>query len=209
MPASLHADVERATGGRVLERYGMSETQMLISNPLHGERRAGTVGLPLPGVEVRREASSGELLVRGRNVFSGYLNNDAATWKAMDNEGFFRTGDIGEIAPDGYVTLKSRASDLIISGGFNVYPAEVEDACRSFPGVADVAVTGTSDDELGQVVTAWFEMKADATTMPTVASVQTHVRESLARYKQPRIVNVIDKLPRNAMGKVVKTQLKN
>ncbi len=158
LSADLHAAATAAIGHPVLERYGMTETLMNTSNPYRGERRAGTVGFPLPGVEVSLD-SDGGVLVRGPNVFEGYFERDAANAEAFRHSGdgggpWFVTGDLGA-DEDGYLVLRGRSTELIISGGFNVYPTEVEDVLARCPGVAEIAVTGTPSDEWGEVVTAW------------------------------------------------------
>ncbi len=203
----LHGAVRSATGIVVLERYGMTETLMNVSNPYEGERRAGTVGFPLPGVEVRLAADD-EILVRGPNVFDEYWRRPEATAEAFvgtDDGGppWFRTGDLGEES-NGYLTIRGRSKELIISGGFNVYPAEVEDVLRTHPGVAEVAVTGTPSAEWGEVVTAWIVPDGPA---PSVEELAAFTADTLAPYKRPRAVHVIEALPRNALGKVVRGQL--
>jgi malonyl-CoA/methylmalonyl-CoA synthetase len=203
LAAELHQRIRQLTGHAVLERYGMTETVMLTSNPYDGERRAGTVGLPLPGVELRLDAADpagpGEVLVRGPNVFRGYWRRPDAGGFTPD--GWFRTGDIGERDDAGYLRLVGRAKELIISGGYNVYPREVEDALASHPGVAEVAVAGTPDPEWGEVVTAYV-VPAPGAPAPSVDDLRSHVAEELASYKQPRRVVTVAALPRNALGKV-------
>jgi malonyl-CoA/methylmalonyl-CoA synthetase len=203
----LHHQVSAAIGTSVLERYGMTETLMNVSNPYEGERRAGTVGFPLPGVEVRITADE-EILVRGPNVFDGYWQRPEANREMLipaDDGGsaWFRTGDLGEDC-DGYLVIRGRSKELIISGGFNVYPGEVEDVVASHPGVAEVAVTGTPSEEWGEIVTAWIV--ADATP-PSVEDLAEFTASMLAPYKRPRLVHVVDELPRNALGKVVRSAL--
>ena len=207
LPAELHAAASSAIGSVVLERYGMTETLMLTSNPYAGERRPGTVGFALPGVDVSLDPT-GEVLVRGPNVFDGYFEraaaNAAAFRDASDGGGpWFATGDLGA-DEDGYLVIRGRATELIISGGFNVYPTEVEDVLSGCPGIAEVAVTGTPSDEWGEVVTAW--VVADGTP-PTLDELRAHCADRLAPFKQPRLVRVVDTLPRNALGKVVRSQL--
>jgi malonyl-CoA/methylmalonyl-CoA synthetase len=206
LSARLHGEVTAASGIVVLERYGMTETLMNVSNPYRGERRAGTVGFPLPGVEVRL-AHDGEILVRGPNVFDGYWQRPEADAEAFlaDDGGsrWFRTGDLGE-DEDGYLAIRGRAKELIISGGFNVYPAEVEEVLAAHPGVAEVAVTGTDSAEWGEVVTAWIVPDGRP---PSVEELARFARTSLAPYKRPRLVHVVDALPRNALGKVVRSEL--
>ena len=203
MPAELHERLDAAIGSRVLERYGMTETVMNISNPYDGDRRAGSVGLPLPGVEVRL-ATSGEIELRGPNVFSGYWQDAEATSAAFTTDGWFRTGDIAEQDPDGYYRIVGRSKELIISGGYNVFPREVEDVLRAHPGVADCAVVGTPDAEWGEVVTA-FVVPADGGC--DVDALQEHAAGQLAGYKRPRRVHIVDDLPRNALGKVLRNEL--
>jgi malonyl-CoA/methylmalonyl-CoA synthetase len=200
LPADLHRRLEEASGQRVLERYGMTETVMLVSNPYEGERRPGTVGLPLPGVELRLSPDRGEVLVRGPNVFGGYRNRPESDREAFTDDGWFRTGDLGALDADGYLTLVGRAKELIISGGFNVYPREVEDALRRHTAVVDAAVVGTADPQWGEIVTAYVETCAAVTGEELTAFVGEH----LAAYKRPRHVWLVDALPRNALGKVQK-----
>jgi len=180
---------------------------MNTSNPWAGERRAGTVGFPLPGVEVVVE-DDGEVLLRGPNVFDGYFGRDAATAEAFrdrDDGGgpWFATGDLGEDV-DGYLVIRGRSKELIISGGFNVYPTEVEDVLARCPGVAEVAVTGTPSHEWGEEVTAW--VVADGTP-PSVGDLRAFCDGRLAPYKRPRRVRVVDALPRNTLGKVLRGEL--
>jgi len=208
LPADLHAAVSSVVGRAVLERYGMTETLMNASNPYGGERRAGTVGFPLPGVEIHLSPAE-EVLVRGPNVFDGYFERDAANAEAFRDLGdggvpWFVTGDLGA-DDDGYLVLRGRSTELIISGGFNVYPAEVEDVVARCPGVAEVAVTGTPSDEWGEVVTAWIVADGAA---PTLEALRAHCADGLASFKQPRLLRVVDALPRNALGKVVRGELR-
>ncbi len=203
----LHARASAAVGSSVLERYGMTETLMNVSNPYEGERRPGTVGFPLPGVEVRLDADD-EILVRGPNVFGGYWRRPAADADAFDpaTDGgprWFRTGDIGS-DDRGYLTIRGRSKELIISGGMNVYPAEVEDVLAGHPAVGEVAVTGTPSDEWGELVTAW--VVADGRP-PALSDLVEFSAPTLAPYKRPRLLHVVDQLPRNAMGKVIRNQL--
>ena len=205
--APLSADLHRLVGERcgqaVLERYGMTETVMLTSNPCDGERRPGTVGVPLPGVELRL-GHGDEIQVRGPNVFAGYLDRPAANAEAFVDDGWFRTGDVGALDADGYVSIVGRAKELIISGGYNVYPREVEDVLRTSPGVVDVAVVGTPSAEWGEIVTAYVEAVPGSDTGTLLAG----AAEALAPYKRPRLVHVVDALPRNRMGKVVRGRLR-
>lgn len=208
--APLSVDLHRAAaaelGAVVLERYGMTETLMTLSNPVDGPRRPGTVGFPLPGVEAQ-VSDEGELAVRGPNVFDGYWERPAANAEAFvsgaDGGGWFRTGDQAA-EEDGYVTIRGRRTEMIISGGFNVYPTEVEDVLLAHPGIAEVAVAGTPSDEWGEVVTAWIV--ADGTP-PTVEELAVFTGSALAPYKRPRLLHVVEELPRNALGKVVRSHL--
>jgi len=199
--ADLHRRIAQETGQVVLERYGMTETLLLTSNPLHGERRAGTVGFPLPGVDLRLDEESGEILVRGPSVFAGYRGLPEANATAFD-DGWFRTGDIGEV-DHGYLRIVGRAKELIITGGYNVYPREIEDVLRGYPGVRDAAVVGIASGEWGETVTAFVEA---AETLDTDALCE-YAGAQLAPYKRPRLVYRVDELPRNLLGKVVKERL--
>jgi malonyl-CoA/methylmalonyl-CoA synthetase len=211
LPPSVWERIHQASGVAVVERYGMTETVMLASNPLHGERRAGTVGLPLPGVEIR--LGDGDVVeVRGANVFGGYLARPEATEAAFTADGWFRTGDIGRFDAAGYLSLVGRASELIISGGYNVYPREVEDVLRRHPLIADVAVVGTPDEEWGEIVTAYAVLPPDVGSEEEISRswadvVAAFARDELAPYKVPRLWHRIEALPRNAMGKVVRQAL--
>ena len=187
-------------GHVILERYGMTETFMNTSNPYVGERRAGTVGFPLPGVSVRFE--DGELLVRGPNVFAGYWRRPDATAAAFTEDGFFRTGDMATISGDGYITLAGRKSDLIISGGFNIYPREIEELLLEQPGVREAAVVGVADDVRGEVPVAYLVGEADEEALADVC------REQLASFKVPRRFVKVESIPRTALGKVQKHLLK-
>jgi malonyl-CoA/methylmalonyl-CoA synthetase len=206
---STFAALEAGIGSPVIERYGMTETGMLVSNPYDGDRRAGSVGLALPGVEVRLEERegagepAGEILVRGPNVFAGYRGGVGADAFAAD--GWFHTGDLGRADPDGYLRIVGRAKELIITGGFNVYPRDVEEVLRDHPGVADVAVVGVPDPEWGErVVACVVASDAGATG---AAALLAWAAERLAPYKRPREIRFVDELPRNAMGKVVRAAL--
>jgi malonyl-CoA/methylmalonyl-CoA synthetase len=209
LPAPVFEAFRTKFGHAVLERYGMTETLMTTSNPYEGERRPGTVGRPLPGVEVRivgpegRErgvGETGELLVRGPAVFSGYWRRPDATAAAFA-DGWFRTGDLGERSADGYVTLRGRASELILSGGFNVYPREIEEVLLEQPGVREAAVVGAPDARRGERPVAFFAGDVDP------AVLEAACRRQLASFKVPRSFVRVDSLPRNAMGKVEKGQL--
>jgi malonyl-CoA/methylmalonyl-CoA synthetase len=200
LAAELHGRISRA-GTNVLERYGMTETLMTISNPYDGDRRPGTVGFPFPGVDLRLRGE--EMLVRGPTIFSGYWGRPAATAERLV-DGWFATEDLASV-DDGYVTIKGRASDLIVSGGYNVYPVEVEDVLLRHPAVAEAAVSGTPSDEWGEAVTAWIV--ADGRP-PSSDELTALAAEYLAPYKRPRLVHFVDELPRNAMGKVRRVDLR-
>jgi malonyl-CoA/methylmalonyl-CoA synthetase len=208
--------IERLTGQRVIERYGLTETLIVCAMPA-GDRRIG-VGPPVPGVEVRLVDDKGEIMpmfgenealgeveVRGPSVFSGYLHRPDATARAM-HDGWFRTGDTAiRDATGSYRIVGRTALDVIKTGGFKVGAGEVEDALRVHPHVADVAVTGEPDDDLGQRIVAWVVAHADCT--PDPADLEAHVARTLSSHKRPRLVVIVDALPRNAMGKVEKRKL--
>ncbi len=198
----LWTAVAERGGQRILERYGMTETLMNVSNPYDGERRPGTVGLPLPGVDVRLDEGTDEILLRGPNVMSGYWERPDATAEAFTADGWFRSGDVGRHDDDGYLRIVGRRKELILSGGFNVYPREVEDVLRSHPAVRDAAVVGRPDPEWGERVTAFVE--AEGVSEQVLLDLAAG---ALAPYKRPRQVVFVDALPRNALGKVVKAQL--
>jgi malonyl-CoA/methylmalonyl-CoA synthetase len=201
LAADLHRRILVDGGTDVLERYGMTETLMTISNPYDGERRPGTVGFPFPGVDVRLDGE--EILVRGPTIFDGYWERPAATAQRMVGD-WFRTGDLA-VVDDGYVSIRGRDSDLIVSGGFNVYPVEVEDVLLTHPSVAEAAVTGTPSDEWGEAVTAWIVADGHP---PSTEELTAHVGGLLAPYKRPRLFHFVDELPRNAMGKVRRVDLR-
>ena len=202
------------TGHTILERYGMTETGMNTSNPLNEERRAGTVGPPLPGVAVRVVDDAGEglaggetgnLQVKGPNVFSGYWRMPEKTAEDFTDDGFFNTGDKATIDPDGYVSIVGRAKDMIISGGLNVYPKEIELVIDDIGGIAESAVIGVADADFGEAVVAVIIAQGEP---PTVDQVISHCKKHLANFKVPKRVEVIGTLPRNAMGKVQKNLLR-
>lgn len=203
LPATLHERLERVAGQRVLERYGMTETLMLVSNPYDGERRAGSVGFPLPGVELRLRGEPAQIEVRGPNVFAGYWERPDANAEAFSDDGWFRTGDLGAIDDAGYVTIVGRAKELIISGGYNVYPREVEDVLRTHPAIEDVAVVGEASEEWGERVVAYVVTREAV----ELAALRETIGDRLAPYKHPRAAHRVDALPRNALGKVQKHRL--
>jgi malonyl-CoA/methylmalonyl-CoA synthetase len=198
----LHAALAKHAGQSVLERYGMTETLMNVSNPYDGERRPGSVGLPLPGVELRL-ADDGEILLRGPNVFRGYWERPEVTAESFTPDGWFHTGDLGVLDPEGYLRINGRAKELIITGGYNVYPREVEDVLLTHPQVVDVAVSGLRSEEWGETVAAWVVPGTDFDPDELVA----FARERLAGFKCPRVVRIVEELPRNALGKVLKHEL--
>ncbi len=209
------ARFEQVTGQRILERYGMSEAGMITSNPYEGERVPGTVGFALPDVQVRvadehgRERPRGEVGVlefTGPNVFAGYWKMPEKTAAEMRPDGWFITGDLAVMDGEGRVSIVGRARDLVISGGYNVYPREVEEAIDALPGVLESAVIGLPHDDLGEAVAAVVVARSGASVAPD--DVLAGLRGRLARYKQPRRVFMLDALPRNTMGKVQKNLLR-
>ncbi|MBI3470605.1 MAG: AMP-binding protein [Candidatus Solibacter usitatus] len=197
LPAQVLEEFRELYGHAILERYGMTETLMNIGNPYSGERRAGTVGLPFPGVSVK--IAGGELYVRGPNVFPGYWKREEAT-RAAFVDGYFRTGDLAERSTDGYYTLKGRKSDLIISGGFNIYPREIEEFLLEQPGVAEAAVVGLPDRVRGEVPVAYIVPKG----VFDPDALEQACRAKLASFKVPRSFRAVDNLPRTALGKIQK-----
>ncbi|MEP6941555.1 MAG: malonyl-CoA synthase [Betaproteobacteria bacterium] len=214
LPATFEGFAQR-TGHTILERYGMTETGMNTSNPLMGERRCGSVGLPLPGIQTRVVHASGELCaagevgsiqVKGPNVFSGYWRMPEKTAEEFTADGFFKTGDMGETMPDGYIRIVGRAKDLIITGGLNVYPKEVEERIDALPGVVESAVIGVPDADFGEGVTAVIVATKDSSL--TEAGVIAQLKSEIAGFKVPKRIHFVDALPRNAMGKVEKNALR-
>jgi malonyl-CoA/methylmalonyl-CoA synthetase len=208
-------DFEARTGKTILERYGMSEAGMISSNPLAGERRGGTVGFPLPGISVRivderdrpvENGVIGAIQVKGENVFAGYWRMPDKTREEFTADGYFRTGDVGVFDRDGYLSIVGRAKDLIISGGYNVYPREIELVLDAIPGVAESAVIGVPHPDFGEAVTAVVVAQKDVRLDP--AAVIGAVKNALANYKVPKAVHFVDDLPRSAMGKVQKALLR-
>lgn len=215
--ADTHAEWRDRTGHAILERYGMTETNMNTSNPYDGERVAGTVGPPLPGVALRvtdpdtaaplADGEIGMIEVRGANVFSGYWRMPEKTLAEFRDDGFFITGDLGRIDAQGYVSIVGRGKDLVISGGFNVYPKEVETAIDELTGVVESAVIGLPHPDFGEAVTAVVVLQEGADL--TEADICAPLAANLARYKQPKRVIFVDELPRNTMGKVQKNLLRD
>jgi malonyl-CoA/methylmalonyl-CoA synthetase len=213
--AETHVEFQRRTGHRILERYGMTETGMLTSNPLEGERRAGSVGPALPGVTVRvvddaetscAPGTIGHVQVKGPNVFSGYWRMPEKNAEEFTRDGFFRTGDVGSLSADGYLTIVGRSKDLIISGGYNVYPKEVELALDELPGVQESAVIGVPHADFGEAVIGVVVPRAGA--KPAERELIDALKQRLANFKVPKRVYIVEELPRNAMGKVQKNVLR-
>ncbi|MFM7334784.1 MAG: AMP-binding protein [Tabrizicola sp.] len=211
---ATHMEWRERTGHAILERYGMTETNMITSNPYDGDRRAGTVGMPLPGVEVRVTGTNGAVLpvgevgaieVRGPNVFQGYWRLPEKTAEEFRDD-WFVTGDMGAFDDRGYLSILGRAKDLVITGGLNVYPAEVEAALDDLPGVAASAVIGVPHPDFGEAVVACLVAAKGAVLEE--GSVRDALRERLAAFKIPKRVLVLQDLPRNAMGKVQKAELR-
>ena len=211
--AETHRAFEKRTGQRILERYGMTETNMNTSNPYDGERRAGTVGFPLKGTELRivgeggKELAQGEIgsiEVRGPNVFKGYWQMPEKTKSEFRDDGFFITGDLGQIDEDGYVSIVGRDKDLVISGGYNVYPKEVELAIDELDGVVESAVIGVPHPDFGEGVVGVVVADKPLEEAEVIAP----LTERLAKYKQPKRILFVDEIPRNTMGKVQKNILR-
>ncbi|UUV32793.1 acyl-CoA synthetase [Amycolatopsis roodepoortensis] len=213
LPATDHERITAATGQRVVERYGMTETLMNCGVRVTGDRRPGAVGPPVPGVELRivddageplSGESVGEIEVRGPNLFLGYLNRPDATEAAL-RDGWFKTGDMAVRDPDGYVRIVGRrATDLIKSGGYKIGAGEIENALLEHPGVAEAAVTGEPDEDLGERIVAWIVPAGDR---PSPGELADHVAGLLSPHKRPRVVHYLEALPRNEMGKVLKRAL--
>ncbi|WHZ36693.1 malonyl-CoA synthase [Sagittula sp. MA-2] len=214
--AETHVRFEERTGHRILERYGMTETNMNTSNPYDGERRAGTVGFPLPGVELKvcdpetgadlPQGEIGVIEVRGPNVFKGYWQMPEKTAAELREDGFFITGDLGMIDAEGYVVIVGRNKDLVISGGFNIYPKEIELVLDDQPGVLESAVIGVPHPDFGETPVGLLVAETGAT--PDLDAIAADVAGKLARFKHPRRLIVVDALPRNTMGKVQKNVLR-
>ena len=214
LEATFHAFAER-TGHRILERYGMSEAGMIASNPYDGERRAGTVGMPLPGVSLRvvddegRELPRGQtggIEIRGPNVFAGYFRMPEQTQQDFTTDGYFKTGDVGVLSADGYLSIVGRSKDIVITGGYNVYPKEIELLLDALPDVEESAVVGLPHDDFGEAVTAVIVLRPGAVL--TEESIVAELKSAIASYKVPRRVHFVKELPRNAMGKVEKKRLR-
>jgi malonyl-CoA/methylmalonyl-CoA synthetase len=213
--AETHREWQARTGHAILERYGMTETNMNTSNPYEGARVPGSVGMPLPGVELRIASKDGAVLprgeiglieVRGPNVFKGYWRMPDKTAAEFRGDGFFITGDLGRIDENGYVHILGRDKDLIISGGFNVYPKEIESLIDELPGVTESAVVGLPHRDFGEGVTACVVTAAGASLSEKDVLDALSVR--LAKFKHPKRVLFVDELPRNTMGKVQKSLIR-
>ncbi len=211
--AETHVQFEQRTGQRILERYGMTETSMITSNPLEGERRPGSVGFPLPGISVRvadkdgvevRQGDIGVLELKGPNVFAGYWNLPEKTAAEFRPDGYFITGDMARVDEDGYIHLVGREKDLIISGGLNVYPKEIETLIDGIAGVVESAVIGVPHPDFGETVVAVI-VPGPAFDLDLVRAA---VQERLARFKHPKAYEIVADLPRNAMSKVQKAALR-
>ena len=215
--AETHTTFEKRTGHRILERYGMTETNMNTSNPYDGDRRAGTVGFPLPGVELKitdpetgeevAQGEVGQIEVRGPNVFQGYWQMPDKTAAELRENGFFITGDLGVIDDRGYVQIVGRNKDLIISGGYNIYPKEIELVLDEQPGVLESAVIGVPHADFGETVVGVIVPEAGAE--PDLDAIGEATSKALARFKHPRKLIVREELPRNSMGKVQKNLLRD
>ncbi len=215
--AETHIQFEERTGHRILERYGMTETNMNTSNPYEGERRAGTVGFPLPGVEIKITDSNtgetlpqgeiGEIEVRGPNVFKGYWQMPEKTAEELREDGFFITGDLGRIDQDGYLHIVGRNKDLIISGGYNIYPKEIELLLDDEAGVLESAVIGVPHPDFGETVVG--VLVAEGKAKLDLDGIKQNISGSLARFKHPQRLVVLPELPRNTMGKVQKKELRD
>ena len=216
MLAETHVEFEERTGHRILERYGMTETNMNTSNPYLGERRAGSVGFPLPGVEIKisdpetgTELAPGEtgmIEVRGPNVFLGYWRKPEKTALELRDNGFFISGDLGKYDADGYIHILGREKDLIISGGYNIYPKQIETEIDACEGVLESAVFGITHPDLGEAVAAAV-VPVEGAKLAAEQLINA-LEPVLARFKLPRKIFIIDELPRNAMGKVQKNLLR-
>ncbi len=215
--AETHREWQARTGHAILERYGMTETNMNTSNPYQGERIAGTVGFPLPGVSIRvtdpetgailEQEAIGMLEVKGPNVFKGYWRMPEKTASEFRSDAYFITGDLGKIDHKGYVHIVGRGKDLIISGGFNVYPKEVETEIDAMTGVVESAVVGVAHPDFGEGVVGVVVLNKDSNL--NEVAILAHLSTSLAKFKQPKRVFIVEDLPRNTMGKVQKNLLRD
>ena len=218
LPSEVIEDWERATGGRLVEGYGLTETSpIIVGNPESGDRRPGYIGIPFPDTQIRIVnpdnpdedmpfGEAGEILAKGPQVFSGYFNNPEATEKVF-HDGWFRTGDMGIMEEDGFIKLVSRIKELIITGGFNVYPAEVEEVIRTHPDVADVAVVGRPREDGSEDVVACIVLNDGSALDPD--GLKDFARERLTRYKVPRTFYHFDELAKDQMGKIRRREVRD
>ena len=214
--SETHKEFERLTGHKILERYGMTETNMNTSNPYDGERRAGTVGFPLPGIKIRitdpennHELGSekiGMIEIKGENVFEGYWKMKEQTKESFTDDGYFITGDLGKFSSDGYLSIIGRNKDLIISGGLNIYPKEIEVVIDGINNVKETAVIGVTHKDFGEAVVAVIVGDIEKVSERSIINV---VQTKLAKFKRPKKIIFVNELPRNAMGKVQKQILRN
>ncbi len=212
--SETHIEFEKRTGKKILERYGMTETNMNISNPYDGLRKAGTVGIPLPGIEIRivneegkevEEDQIGTIELKGENIFKGYWGMEEKTKESFKDDGFFITGDLAKKDENGYFTIVGRDKDMIISGGLNVYPKEIEDVINELPNITESAVFGVQHDDFGEAVVAAVVTTDDKNDGSQILD---YTKDKIAKYKQPKKIIFMSNLPRNSMGKVQKNKLR-
>ena len=212
--SETHIEFEKRTGKKILERYGMTETNMNISNPYDGLRKAGTVGIPLPGIEIRivneegkevEEGQIGTIELKGENIFKGYWGMEEKTKESFKDDGFFITGDLAKKDENGYFTIVGRDKDMIISGGLNVYPKEIEDVINELPNITESAVFGVHHDDFGEAVVAAVVTTDDKNDGSQILD---YTKDKIAKYKQPKKIIFMSNLPRNSMGKVQKNKLR-
>ena len=206
MTEPVHDEFAARSGHRIAERYGMTESGIITTNPVDGERIAGTVGYALPGMEMR--VVDGSVQIRGPHLFAGYWQMPDKTAESYTEDGWFITGDVGELADDGRLTLAGRAGDMIISGGYNVYPKEIELVIDETPGVDESAVIGVPHPDFGEGVVAVVAYEQGADRAAVDAAISARCGDELARFKHPKHVIPVASLPRNAMGKVQKAALR-
>ena len=212
--SETHIEFEKRTGKKILERYGMTETNMNISNPYDGSRKAGTVGIPLPGIEIRivneegnevKVGQIGTIELKGENIFKGYWGMEEKTKESFKDDGFFITGDLAKKDENGYFTIVGRDKDMIISGGLNVYPKEIEDVINELPNITESAVFGVQHDDFGEAVVAAVVTTDDKNDGSQILD---YTKDKIAKYKQPKKIIFMSNLPRNSMGKVQKNKLR-
>ena len=212
--SETHIEFEKRTGKKILERYGMTETNMNISNPYDGSRKAGTVGIPLPGIEIRivneegnevKVGQIGTIELKGENIFKGYWGMEEKTKESFKDDGFFITGDLAKKDENGYFTIVGRDKDMIISGGLNVYPKEIEDVINELPNITESAVFGVQHDDFGEAVVAAVVTTDDKNDGSQILD---YTKNKIAKYKQPKKIIFMSNLPRNSMGKVQKNKLR-